>query len=110
MHIAAAAPIYVKREEVPADALEKEKEIYRAQFADSGKPATVIEKIVEGKLESYYSQVCLMDQPSVRDPNVTIKQMIAAATAKTGENVTITRFVRYTWRTSTELNSPRSIC
>ena len=78
----------MKREDLPADTLEKEKEIYRAQFAGQNKPANVIDKIVEGKLESYYAQVCLMDQPSVRDPNVTIKQMVAAATAKTGENVT----------------------
>jgi elongation factor Ts len=95
MHIAAASPVYVKREDVPADILDKEKEIYRAQFAGQNKPANVIEKIVEGKLDSFYSQVCLLDQPSVRDPNVTIKQMVAAATAKTGENVTITRFVRF---------------
>jgi len=95
MHIAAADPRYVRREEVPAEVLEKEREIYRAQFAGSGKPANVIEKIIEGKLDSYYSQVCLLDQPSVRDPNVTINQMVAAATAKTGENVTITRFVRF---------------
>ena len=95
MHVAAASPSYVKREDIPADVLEKEREIYRAQFAGSGKPANVIEKIVEGKLESYYAQVCLLDQPSVRDPNVTIKQMVTAATAKTGENVTITRFVRF---------------
>jgi elongation factor Ts len=95
MHIAAASPTYVKREDIPADVLEKEREIYRAQFAGSGKPANVIDKIVEGKLESYYAQVCLLDQPSVRDPNVTIKQMVTAATAKTGENVTITRFVRF---------------
>lgn len=95
MHIAAASPLVVRREDLPADALDKEREIYRAQFAASGKPANVIDKIVEGKLDSYYSQVCLMDQPSVRDPNVTIKQMVAAATAKTGENVTVTRFVRF---------------
>ena len=95
MHIAAANPLVVKREDLPADQLEKEKEIYRAQFVGQNKPANVIEKIIEGKIESYYSQVCLMDQPSVRDPNVTIKQMIAAATAKTGENVTISRFVRF---------------
>ncbi len=95
MHIAAASPLVVKREDLPTDQLEKEKEIYRAQFAGQNKPANVIEKIVEGKIESYYSQVCLMDQPSVRDPNVTIKQMVAAATAKTGENVTISRFVRF---------------
>jgi elongation factor Ts len=95
MHIAAAAPTYVKREDVPAGALEKEKEIYRAQFADSGKPANVVEKIVEGKLESYYAQVCLMDQPSVRDQAVTIKQLVANAAAKTGENVTVSRFARF---------------
>src|SRR6187549_2218002 len=95
MHIAAASPLVVKREDLPMESLEKEKEIYRAQFAGQNKPANVIDKIVEGKLESYYAQVCLMDQPSVRDPNVTIKQMVAAATAKTGENVTITRFVRF---------------
>jgi elongation factor Ts len=95
MHVAAANPTYVKREDVPADILEKEKEIYRAQFAGQNKPANVIDKIVDGKLDSFYAQVCLMDQPSVRDPNVTIRQMVAAATAKTGENVTISRFVRF---------------
>jgi len=95
MHVAAASPLVVRREDVPADLVEKEREIYRAQFAGSGKPATVIDKIVEGKLDSYYAQACLLEQPSVRDPNVTIKQMVAAATAKTGENVTITRFIRF---------------
>jgi elongation factor Ts len=95
MHIAAADPKYVKREDIPADVLEKEREIYRAQFAGQNKPAHVIEKIVEGKLESFYSQACLLDQPSVRDPNVTVKQMITAAAAKTGENVTVSRFARF---------------
>ncbi len=95
MHIAAASPLVVRREDLAADVLDKEREIYRAQFAGSGKPANVIDKIVEGKLDSYYAQVCLMDQPSVRDPNVTIRQMVAAATAKTGENVTVTRFARF---------------
>jgi elongation factor Ts len=95
MHIAAMSPLVVKREDLAADLVEKEREIYRAQFAGQNKPANVIEKIVEGKLESYYSPVCLLDQAFARDPNVTIKQMVAAATAKTGEKVTITRFVRY---------------
>ena len=95
MHVAAADPRYVSREQVPAEALEKEKEIYRAQFAGSGKPPAVIDKIVEGKLGSFYSQVCLVDQPSVRDPEVTVNQMLQAATAKTGENITVTRFVRF---------------
>jgi elongation factor Ts len=94
MHIAAADPRYLKREDIPADVLEKEKEIFRAQVP-AGKPANVVDKIVEGKLESYYAQVCLMDQPSVRDPAITIKQMIANAAAKTGENVTVSRFVRF---------------
>lgn len=95
MHIAAASPLVVRREDLQAELVEKEREIYRAQFASSGKPASVIDKIVEGKLDSYFAQVCLMEQPSVRDQNVTIKQMVAAATAKTGENVTVTRFVRF---------------
>jgi elongation factor Ts len=95
MHITAADPKYVRREDVPPDVLEKEREIYRAQFDGSGKPASVIEKIVEGKLDSYYAQVCLLDQPSVRDPNIAIKQMIANAAAKTGENITVSRFVRF---------------
>ena len=95
LHIAAADPKYVQREEVPAEVLEKEKEIYRAQFEGSGKPAPVIEKIVEGKIGSYYSQVVLVDQPSVRDPNVAISQMIAQASAKTGENITVSRFARF---------------
>ena len=95
MHIAAADPRYVRREEIPADVLEKEKEIYRAQFADSGKKPEVVEKIIEGKLESFYQQACLLDQPSVRDPNISIKQMIANAAAKTGENVSVSRFVRF---------------
>ena len=95
LHIAAADPRYVRREDVPAEVLEKEKEIYRAQFADSGKPATVVDKIIEGKLGSFYSQIVLLDQPSVRDPNVTIAQLIAQAAAKTGENITVSRFARF---------------
>jgi elongation factor Ts len=95
LHIAAADPRYVRREDVPADVLEKEKEIYRAQFAESGKPASVVDKIVEGKLGSYYAQVVLIDQPSVRDPAVTVGQLIAQASAKTGENITVSRFARF---------------
>ena len=95
LHIAAADPRFVRREDVPAELLEKEREIYRAQFVDSGKPANVVEKIVEGKIGSFYSQIVLVDQPSVRDPNVTIAQMIAQATAKTGENITVGRFARF---------------
>jgi elongation factor Ts len=95
MHIAAADPKYVRREEVPAEVVEKEKAIYRAQFEGSGKPAQVIEKIVEGKIGSYYTQAVLLDQPSVRDQNVTIGEMVSQAIAKTGENISIARFSRF---------------
>ena len=95
MHIAAADPKWVRREDVPADAIEKEKGIYRAQMEGQNKPANVIEKIVEGKLGSFYSQFVLLDQPSIRDGNVTIAQVVAAASAKTGENIQISRFTRY---------------
>jgi len=95
MHIAAADPRWVRREDVPAEALEKEKAIYRAQMENSGKPANVLDKIVEGKLGSFYSQFVLLDQPSIRDGNVTIAQIVAQATAKTGENIQVSRFTRY---------------
>ena len=95
MHIAAADPKWVRREEVPAEAVDKEKGIYRAQMENTGKPAHVLDKIVEGKLGSFYSQFVLLDQPSVRDPNVTIAQLVAQTSAKTGENITVNRFVRF---------------
>ena len=93
MHVAAASPQYVKRDEVPADVLEGEKAIYRDQVKD--KPAQVIDKIVEGKLNSFYEQVCLVDQPSIRDPKLTIGQLVQAAIAKLGENIAVARFVRF---------------
>ena len=95
MHIAAADPRWVRREDVPAEAIEKEKSIYRAQMENTGKPANVLDKIVEGKLGSFYSQFVLLDQPSVRDSNVTVAQLVAQASAKTGENITVSRFVRF---------------
>jgi elongation factor Ts len=95
MHIAAADPKWVRREDVPAEAVEKEKSIYRAQMENTGKPAHVLDKIIEGKLGSFYSQFVLLDQPSIRDPNVTVSQLVAQASAKTGENIQISRFVRY---------------
>src|SRR5688500_2064052 len=95
MHIAAADPKWVRREDVPAEAIEKEKSIYRAQMENTGKPANVLDKIVEGKLGSFYSQFVLLDQPSIRDNNVTIGQLVTQATAKTGENIQVSRFVRF---------------
>jgi elongation factor Ts len=95
MHVAAASPQYVRREDVPAEVLEREKDVYRAQMAGQNKPPQVIDKIIEGKLGSFYEQVCLLDQPSIRDPKVTISQMLQAAIAKLGENISIARFVRF---------------
>jgi elongation factor Ts len=95
MQIAAADPKYVRREDVPADELEKEKSIYRAQFENSGKPASVIDKIVEGQVGKYYERTVLIDQPSIRDTAVTVSQLIAQTSAKTGENITVSRFARF---------------
>jgi elongation factor Ts len=95
MHIAAANPQYVRREDVPGDVLERERAIYRGQLEGQKKPPQVIDKIVEGKLNSFYEQVCLLDQPSIRDPKVTIGQTVQAAIAKMGENISIPRFVRF---------------
>ena len=75
--------------------LERERDIYRAQMKDSGKPAQVIDKIVEGKLGAFYEQIVLVDQPSIRDPKTTVGQMIQAAIAKLGENISVARFVRF---------------
>jgi elongation factor Ts len=92
MHIAAANPTYVRREDVPADVIAREKDIYREQVKD--KPAQVVDKIVEGKLNSYYQQFCLLEQASVRDPNTTIQQLVQDAIRILGENITISRFTR----------------
>jgi elongation factor Ts len=94
MQVAAASPAYASRSAVPAEALEKEKSIYRAQMENSGKPANVIDKIVEGKLGSFYSQVVLPDQPSIRDPKMTVAQVLAAAVKDLGAPVAVTRFAR----------------
>jgi elongation factor Ts len=95
LQVAAARPQYVRREDVPADVLERERGIYRAQMENSGKPPQVIDKIVEGKLGSFYEQVVIVDQPSIRDPKATVGQMVQAAIAKLGENISIARFVRF---------------
>jgi elongation factor Ts len=94
MQIAAASPSYASRDAVPASVLDKEKAIYRAQMEGSGKPANVIDKIVDGKLGSFYSQVVLVDQPSIRDPKLPVKDVIAQANKTLGASVGVTRFVR----------------
>lgn len=95
MHIAATDPRYVRKEEVTAEDMEREKEIYRAQAAATGKPAPVVEKIVEGKMSKFYEEVCLLDQPFIKEQSVTISQLIAQKVGKLGENITVRRFARF---------------
>ncbi len=95
MHIAATDPRYVRREDVTEEDLAREKDIYRAQAAETGKPAPVIEKIVEGKMGKFYEEVCLLDQPFIKEQSVSIKDMIAAKVGKLGENITVRRFARF---------------
>ncbi len=95
MHIAAADPKFVRKEDVTPDAFEREKEIYRAQAATSGKPANVVEKIVEGKMSKFYEEVCLLEQPFVKEPGITVHQLIASKVGKLGENISIRRFARF---------------
>jgi elongation factor Ts len=95
MHIAAANPKYARREDVPAEELDKEKEIYKDQARASGKPENIIEKIADGKLGAYYQIVCLYDQQFVKDPNLTVEQLINNAIGKIGESIRVRRFVRF---------------
>ena len=95
MHIAAANPQYIRREEILEDVLERERAIHRTQAQEAGKPQKIIEKIVEGKMERFYSEVCLLEQTYVRDPDVTIKEFLDAMIAKVGENISIRRFARF---------------
>ncbi len=95
MHIAATDPRYIRKEDVTADAFEKEKDIYRAQAAQTGKPAPVIEKIVEGKMGKFYEEVCLYEQPFIKDQTMTVHQLIATVVGKLGENISVRRFARF---------------
>lgn len=95
MQIAAVKPLYVKREDIPQEVLEKEKEIYLTQAKNSGKPEKVWDKIVEGKLESFYQEVCLYDQPFIKEQKMKVKDLITQAVGKIGENIQVRRFVRF---------------
>lgn len=95
LQIVGAAPRWLSREEVPAEVLEKEKEIYRQQAQNEGRPAQALEKVVEGRLNKFYQQFCLMEQPSVRDSKTTVSSLVQQLAAKCGENVTVRRFVRF---------------
>lgn len=95
MQVAASNPLYITREEVPAEKTDKEKEIISTQAKEQGKPAQAIEKIVTGRLEKFYAEICLIDQPFIKDPKTTIKDLLASLVAKIGENIVIRRFTRY---------------
>lgn len=95
MQIAASNPLYIRREDVPAEALEKEREIYRVQARESGKPEKVIDRIVEGKLEKYYGEVCLLEQVFVKDPDIRIQDLMNGLIGKLGEKIEIRRFARF---------------
>ncbi len=93
LHIAAAHPLFVGRDEVPDEMIEREREIYRAQV--KGKPANVTDKIVDGKLEKFFGSVCLLDQAFIKNPDQTVKELVASKIAELGENIVIRRFTRY---------------
>ena len=95
MHIAATDPRFIRKEDVTPEAFEKEKDIYRAQAAQTGKPAPVIEKIVEGKMAKFYEEVCLYEQPFIKEQTITVAQMIATVIGKLGENISVRRFARF---------------
>jgi elongation factor Ts len=95
MHIAASDPKFVRREDVTPEAFEREKYIYRAQAAATGKPANVVEKIVEGKMAKFYEEVCLLEQPFIKDQTTTISQLVATKVGKLGENISVRRFARF---------------
>jgi elongation factor Ts len=95
MQVAAAAPLYLTKEEVPASALEHERQVLLAQAREEGKPEKVIEKMVEGRLKKYYSQVCLLDQPYVRDDKLSVQDVLNEAVGKIGEKIVVRRFARY---------------
>jgi len=95
MQVAATMPIAIDRENVPADILEREKDIYATQARDSGKPEKIIDKIVDGKLKKFFSEACLLEQPFVKNPDITVQDLLNEIMAKTGENVIIRRFARF---------------
>jgi len=95
MHITATNPVGIRQEDVPKETIDKEKEIYRAQVLEMGKPEKIVDKIVDGKLKKYFKDNCLMNQAYVRDPNITIEDLLNEMVSKIGENITIKRFARF---------------
>lgn len=95
MQVAAANPSYMKRKDIPEEEIKKEREIFRVQAKDTGKPEHVIEKIVDGKMEKYYAEVCLLEQPYIKDPSIKVQDLLSQKVAKLGENIVVKRFVRF---------------
>lgn len=95
MHVAAIGPKYVRREEVPEKTVEDEKETLKAQALNEGKPAAVVDKIIEGRINKFYSEICLLEQPFVKNPDITVNQLLTELIAKIGENIVIRRFARF---------------
>ena len=95
MQVAASKPLYVSRDEVPGDVLEKERQILRQQAINEGKPEKIADKMVEGRIEKFFKETCLLEQPYIRDPEVSVQQVLTETIAKIGENISIRRFVRY---------------
>ncbi len=95
MQIAANKPSYVSRDDVPGEVLEKEKEIFKAQVIESGKPEKIAEKIVNGKIDKFFEEKCLMEQPYIREPKIKVEELLKALVAKVGENIVVSRFTRY---------------
>lgn len=95
MQIAASNPLYLDRDMVPAEVVEKERQILRTQAIESGKPEKAIDRIVEGRTEKFFSEVCLLDQPFIKDPSLTVRELLNTAISRTGENISIRRFARY---------------
>ncbi len=95
MQIAAAKPEYIRREDVPAEVVEKEKEILKAQALNEGKPEKIVEKMVEGRIDKFYKEICLLEQPFIKDPDKTVQQLLTEKIATIGENINIRRFARF---------------
>ncbi|MCL7487944.1 MAG: translation elongation factor Ts [Desulfobulbaceae bacterium] len=95
MHVAASNPVAVSREEIPAEMIDREREIYKAQALDSGKPENIVDKIVSGKIDKYVSEICLMEQKFVKNPDLSVQDLLNELIAKMGENISIKRFARF---------------
>lgn len=95
MHIAASSPLYIRRESVPPEEVEREREIYRAQAREAGKPEKIVERIVDGKIEKFYGEVCLLEQPFIKDTGLAVQALLNGLISKLGEKIEIRRFVRF---------------